>query len=142
MRICLLLLIAGCIVGCSAERPSHLITATMTSPAVVSSRSVASTNAFPAEAAFFADIKKRWYEQLQQTPSVTEERGKVVVEFRLYEDGRVAELNLLENEVSDQAGFLCTWAIKEASLMGPGPSETRLNVAGNSRVIRFTFTYE
>ena len=84
-------------------------------------------------------VQKRWYELLATVP--TQASGKVVVEFRLVNDGRVAELRVAEAEVTGVAIELCKRALLDSAPFEPWPSPMREIFPMGRRDVRFTFYY-
>jgi outer membrane biosynthesis protein TonB len=67
--------------------------------------------------------------------------GKVVVEFRLHPDGRITDLRMAENEMSDLLGLICAQAIREPAPYRPWPEEMRRDIPKEYRDVTFTFYY-
>ena len=84
-------------------------------------------------------VQKRWYELLATVP--TQASGKVVVEFRLVYDGRVAELRIAEAEFTGVAIELCKQAVLDSAPFQPWPSSMREIFPMGRRDVRFTFQY-
>ena len=55
------------------------------------------------DAAFIAAVQQRWYDLLENSP-FTQRSGKVVLEFRLMEDGRITDMKVMDNDVGDLLG--------------------------------------
>jgi hypothetical protein len=87
---------------------------------------------------FIDAVQTRWYQLLENRSPGT---GKVVVEFRLHPDGRVTDLNIVQNEMSDLFGLLCAQAIREPSPYLPWPIEMRRDIPKDYRDVTFTFFY-
>jgi len=67
--------------------------------------------------------------------------GKVVVEFRLHPDGRVTDLNIVQNEMSDLFGLICAQAIRQLAPCRTWPLEMRRDIPKEYRDVTFTFYY-
>jgi hypothetical protein len=90
--------------------------------------------------AVIAAIQKRWYDLLDET-SVVPRTGKVVITFRLHSDGRITNLQVVEEDVGDILTVLCRRGISDPSPFAPWPSEMRRVVGRDYRDLRFTFFY-
>lgn len=91
------------------------------------------------DAAFIAAVQKRWY-HLMET-HIPNRSGRVVVEFRLYPDGRIQALKITNNEVTETLAWLCQRAILDPSPYAPFPQDLRRLLAQEYRQVRFTFHY-
>jgi hypothetical protein len=87
---------------------------------------------------FIDAVRTRWYQLLEDRSPGT---GKVVVEFRLHPDGRVTDLSIVQNEMSDLFGLICAQAIREPSPYRPWPEEMRRDIPKDYRDVTFTFYY-
>ena len=85
-------------------------------------------------------ISQRWYSLLDARDYASDSRGKVVVEFCLHYDGRVTDVNLIENSVGDMLGLICAKAISDPAPYAVWPADMRRQ-RGNFRYIRFSFFY-
>lgn len=93
------------------------------------------------DAAFIAAVQKRWFDLLDQRNYVHNRSGRVVVEFRLYPDGRIQSLKIARNEVNETLSWLCQRAILDPSPYAPFPADLRKLLAQEYREVRFTFHY-
>jgi hypothetical protein len=93
------------------------------------------------DAAFIAAVQKRWFDLLDQRNYVHNRSGRVVVEFRLYPDGRIQSLKIGRNEVNETLAWLCQRAILDPSPYAPFPADLRRLLAQEYREVRFTFHY-
>jgi hypothetical protein len=85
-------------------------------------------------------VQSRWYKLLEnQTADVT---GKVVLRFRLHPDGRVTEMKMVQNEVTDLLEATCERAVMDPAPYEKWPREMRLGLPSDSYDITFTFYYE
>ncbi|MCK9315480.1 MAG: TonB C-terminal domain-containing protein [Verrucomicrobia bacterium] len=92
------------------------------------------------DAAFIAAVQKRWYDLIDASALVTAS-GKVVVVFKLYEDGRIDSVQEVSSTVNTLQGLLCQKAITDPAPYSPWPSELRRAVQGDVREVKFTFYY-
>ena len=92
------------------------------------------------DAALIAAVQQRWYDLLDSS-QFTQRSGKVVVEFRLMYDGRIAGLKVEENEVGELLGLLCQRAIMDPAPFGEWPGDMRRMIGQNYREVTFTFFY-
>jgi hypothetical protein len=92
------------------------------------------------DAQMVAAIKARW-DQLwdKHTPNAA---GKVVIEFRLYPDGRVDSPRIKQTDVSDLMATMCMRAITESAKYAKWPPEMRREMPTDYRDIQFTFFYD
>ena len=93
------------------------------------------------DAAFIAAVQQRWYdliESSQFTPRV----GRVVLEFRLFSDGRITDMKMNGNEVGQMLGLLCERAVLDPAPYPKWPSDMLRMIGVNYRDIKFTFYYE
>ncbi len=94
------------------------------------------------DAAIIAAIQQRWFNLLDQHDYTRGANGKVVVDFRLMEDGRVLNLHVSENTVGELLALICQRAILDPSPYAPWPGEMRRLLKANYRDVRFTFYYD
>jgi outer membrane biosynthesis protein TonB len=67
--------------------------------------------------------------------------GKVVLHFRLHPDGRISDMKVLRNEVSDLLQIACERAVLDPKFK-KWPNEMRLALPNDFYDITFTFYYE
>src|SRR6266511_3342807 len=108
--------------------------------AVISSLDVKGTPFGAYDAAIIAAIQKRWYDLLDES-NFPPRTGKVVVEFRLYSDGRITDLTVTEEDVGDILTVFCRRAISDPAPYGPWPSDMRRMLGKEYRDVKFTFYY-
>jgi protein TonB len=94
------------------------------------------------DAAIVAAIQQRWYDLLDQQAFAREHTGRVILEFRLNYDGRITDMKVIENDVSDLLSYLCQRAITEPAPYAPWPSDLRRLMGADYREVRFTFFYD
>ncbi len=92
------------------------------------------------DSALIAAVQQRWYDLLDNT-RFSQRSGKVVVEFRLYYDGRITDMKADGNEVGEMLGLLCQRAVIDPSPFAPWPSDMRRAIGKNYRDVMFTFYY-
>jgi hypothetical protein len=92
------------------------------------------------DAAFIQAVQQRWYDLLDTTP-FTQRSGKVVLEFRLYYDGRITEMSMVDNDVGEMLGLICQRAITDPAPYARWPDDMRRMVEKNYREVKFTFYY-
>lgn len=93
------------------------------------------------DAAFIAAVQSRWFQLLEQRNYVFNQSGKVVIDFRLYKDGRIMQLKVAENEVTDTLSWACQRAILDPAPYAAFPSDLRRLLNADYREVRFTFHY-
>lgn len=93
------------------------------------------------DAAFIAAVQKRWFDILDARNFAADQTGRVVVEFRLYKDGRIMNLKIAENEVTDTLSWACQRAILDPAPYAPFPPDLRRLLGADFREVRFTFYY-
>ena len=108
--------------------------------ALISSLDVKATPFGAYDAAIIAAIQKRWYDLLDES-NFPPRTGKVVVEFRLYSDGRITDLKVTEEDVGDILTVFCRRAISDPAPYAPWPSDMRRMVGKEYRDVKFTFYY-
>jgi outer membrane biosynthesis protein TonB len=93
------------------------------------------------DAAIIAAIRKRWYDLLENRSFSASYSGKVIVEFRLNSDGRVSDMRVSENGVTEILGLFCQRAVQDPAPFAPWPADLRRLVGKEYREVRFTFYY-
>jgi hypothetical protein len=84
-------------------------------------------------------VRAHWYQLLEnKSADIT---GKVVLRFRLHPDGRVSDMTVLQNEVSDLLQMACERAVLDPKFK-KWTREMRLNLPNDFYDITFTFFYE
>ncbi len=92
--------------------------------------------------AFINAVQDRWYQLLEKNKFMMDRRGKVVVDFRLTQDGRITHVQSSDNNVGELLGLLCQKAIMDPSPFQRWPAEMRRMVGAAHREVRFTFYYD
>jgi hypothetical protein len=85
-------------------------------------------------------ISQRWYTLLDQRDYASDSRGKVVLHFRLHYDGRITDMNMVENTAGEVLGLICQKAVLDPAPFAAWPSDMRRTL-GDIRSIQFTFYY-
>ena len=93
------------------------------------------------DAAFIAAVQARWFSLLDQRDFVRNHTGKVVVNFRLNKDGRITEMQVIENETNETLSWICQRSILDPAPFQPFPSDLRRMLNADYREVRFTFYY-
>jgi len=93
------------------------------------------------DAKIIAAIQQRWYDLLEQRDFAASYSGKVILEFRLNSDGRVTDMKVDENDVTEILGLLCQRAVQDPAPFDPWPADLRRLVGKDYREVRFTFYY-
>jgi len=84
-------------------------------------------------------VRSHWYQLLEnQSADIP---GKVVLRFRLHPDGRISDMKVLQNEVSDLLQTKCVSAVLDPKFK-KWPREMRLALPNDFYDITFTFFYE
>ena len=98
-----------------------------------------STGAY--DAAFIAAVEQRWFDLLDSMSLYGYRRGRVVLKFRLTSDGRITEMQIVENNVTETLGVLCQKAIVDPAPFDKWPREMRQMIGKDYRDIQFAFYY-
>ena len=93
------------------------------------------------DAQFIAAVRARWYALIEQREQANTGSGKVVVEFRLYSDGRIQQLRAAESEVNDLYTSMCQRAILDPAPYAKFPADLKRLLGKDYREVRFTFHY-
>lgn len=86
-------------------------------------------------------ISQRWWDLLDSREYASEARGHVALQFKLHHDGRITEMKVLENTVSETLSLICQKAVLDPAPFDKWPTEMRLMVGADFRQIQFTFFY-
>jgi hypothetical protein len=93
------------------------------------------------DAMFIEAVQSRWFNILDERDFVGNQGGRVVVEFRLHQDGRITDLTVVEAGVTELLSWFCQRAILDPAPYLPFPSDLRRMMHNDYREIRFTFYY-
>jgi outer membrane biosynthesis protein TonB len=93
-----------------------------------------------------AAIQERWY-SLLESQSFTQNRvGDVVVTFRLYPDGRITDLKVVQSDVGDLLSYVCESAIRDPAPYDHWPEamyrKNKIDSGNDYRDCRMVFSYE
>jgi hypothetical protein len=91
--------------------------------------------------AFVDAVSARWYHLLDNMSYDGYRQGKVVLQFVLNYDGRITEMKVVSNTVTESLSLLCQKAVLDPAPFERWPREMRLMVGEDSRRITFTFNY-
>ena len=86
-------------------------------------------------------VQQRWYDLLDSQSFALDRTGRVVLHFRLKDDGTVEELSFVANDAGTTLGYVCEKAILDASPFAKWPPDMRRMIGDNFRDITFTFDY-
>lgn len=93
------------------------------------------------DAGVVAAIQSRWYGLLEDRQYALERSGRVVLEFRLQQDGRITDMKVLDNDVGDFWALICQKAVEDPAPYPKWPAEMRREIGRDYREVRFTFHY-
>lgn len=91
--------------------------------------------------AFIDAVASRWYDLLDNMSYDGYRRGVVVVQFNLNYDGRITNMQIVENTVSGTLALLCEKAVADPAPFEKWSREMRLTIGKDSREIKFKFFY-
>jgi hypothetical protein len=76
------------------------------------------------DAAFVEAVKARWCQLLEnRSPNSP---GKVILEFRIHPNGRISDMKMVHNEMTDLLGTICEQAVLDPAPYEPWPTQMRL----------------
>jgi len=93
------------------------------------------------DALFIEAVQSRWFSLLDERNFVGNQAGKVMVEFRLHQDGRITDLSVVDSTVNELLSWFCQRAILDPAPYRPFPTDLRRMMSTDYREIRFTFYY-
>jgi hypothetical protein len=93
------------------------------------------------DTAFIQAVQTCWFRLLDERPTLPNDTGKVVLEFRLNYDGRITAMRVVESDVSEHLAWTCQRAVLDPAPYAKFPSDMRRLVNNDFREIRFTFYY-
>jgi hypothetical protein len=85
-------------------------------------------------------IAQSWYGLLDDRGYTSDDRGKVILQFTLHSDGRVTDLAIFQNTVTEVLALICQQAINRVEPFEKWPDEMH-RLMGDTRHIQFTFYY-
>jgi hypothetical protein len=109
--------------------------------ALVPSLDVKATPFGAYDAAFIQAVTQRWYDLLDSRQFARDRSGKVVLRFHLNYDGRISEMEVVQNTVGDLLGYVCQKAVTDPAPYAQWPTDMRAMVGLDYREITFTFYY-
>ena len=89
-----------------------------------------------------AIIRQHWYDLIDRHGVAPDRVGKVVVQFRLNDNGSISDAKVIENDVTQLLSYLCEAAIQEPAPYDPWPSDMKRMIDARYREVTFTFYYE
>jgi hypothetical protein len=92
------------------------------------------------DAAFFAAIQQHWWDLIDES-KVSTRAGKVVIGFNLLSDGRITDMRIIGNEVSEMLALLCERAIIDPAPYPKWPSDMKSMIGKNPREMTISFVY-
>jgi hypothetical protein len=92
------------------------------------------------DAALVAAITQRWYDLLDSQQFALDRSGKVVLQFRLHQDGTITDMTVAQNSVGDLLGYVCEKAVTDPAPFAKWPVDMRLKLH-DSADMQFTFYY-
>lgn len=93
------------------------------------------------DAAFIEAVESRWFGLLDNNPNANYRNGKVVLRFHLTYDGRITDMQVVENNVGETLGLFCQKAITDPAPYAKWPRDMRLLLEKDYREIQFAFYY-
>jgi hypothetical protein len=85
-----------------------------------------------------AAVDARWHALLADRETFVP--GKVVLEFKLHTDGRITDMKVTSNEVTDLLSLICEQAVLDPAPFKPWPDKMRQEISAPRDVV-FTFFY-
>ncbi|MGC9943167.1 MAG: hypothetical protein ABSE48_15160 [Verrucomicrobiota bacterium] len=86
-------------------------------------------------------VQDRWDYLLDSQKFAEDRTGRVVIKFKLEDDGTVQDVEVLENGVGALWSYVCQAAIQDSAPFGKWPDDMRRDIGTNFREITFTFDY-
>jgi hypothetical protein len=109
--------------------------------ALVPSLDVRATPFGAYDAAFIQAVTQRWYDLLDSREFARDRTGKVILRFHLNYDGRISDMEVVQNTVGDLLGYVCQKAVTDPAPFARWPTDMRAMVGLDYREITFTFYY-
>ena len=108
---------------------------------------IAAATSLDAEHSIFGDydrelidaVQQRW-DQLIEDKGGVNGIGEVILEFRLWFDGRITDMKISKSSVLEMQSWMCQGAILDPKFK-PWSKEMRREVNGDFRTLTFTFYY-
>jgi outer membrane biosynthesis protein TonB len=92
------------------------------------------------DAAFIEAVSQRWFDLLDSRDYSFDRRGRVVLQFQLNHDGRITDMNVMENTVGEVLSLICQKAVLDPAPFERWSSDMR-RMFGETRKIQFAFYY-
>jgi len=108
---------------------------------VTSSLDVRSSPFGAYDAAIIYAVQSRWYALLDSKNYAGEANGKLSLEFRLHQDGRVTDLKINAQTVDEIYSIICQRAILDNAPYEKWPPDMRRMIHADYRDVTFTFYY-
>lgn len=86
-------------------------------------------------------VQNRWHQLFDAQRSAPNLTGRVVLQFKLHQDGRVTEMKVLESTVGESLSLFCQKAVLDLSPFARWPAEMRKQIAADSRTVTLIFKY-
>jgi hypothetical protein len=137
MQLALFLMIL-CIAGCASDAPRFDIKqdgVTVDKPQVESG----ATN---YDRTLINEITTRWFDLMDKRDAQTDQTGIVIIQFRLWRDGKVTDIKLVKSNVARAAAEKCIQAINDCSPFEPWSVEMKKRSNREFREVDFTFHLE
>ena len=87
-------------------------------------------------------VEKRWSDLLDERPPSSLRRGQVVLAFHLHNNGRVTDVEVLENTSDGVGAALCQKAVRDCRPFPECPELMRKVIGRDYRKIAFLFRYD
>lgn len=89
---------------------------------------------------FIETVSQNWWNLLDSRQFAQDRTGKVVLLFRLNDDGSISEMRFAENNVGDLLGYVCEKAVLDGAPYERWTEDMRLKL-GDYADVQFTFEY-
>jgi hypothetical protein len=89
---------------------------------------------------FVEAVSQNWYNLLDSQKFSLDRTGKVVLLFRLNDDGTISQMRFADNNVGDLLGYVCEKAVLDGAPYEPWTEDMRLKL-GTYADVQFTFDY-
>jgi hypothetical protein len=93
------------------------------------------------DAMFISAVQSRWYGLLDNISYDGYRRGKVVLRFRLHHDGKITDMEVVEENVGTTLSLMCQKAVLDPAPYDRWSREMRLTFERDYREMNFTFFY-
>lgn len=142
--ICMFCLISF-LPGCAVSKPPPAVS--NTPPAVITiSAPVSKINRPPKflayDKALIQSIQENWYALMENHSAVKQKTGRVRLQFRLFSDGHITDIKVVENTLGIKLALLCQAAVLAHAPYAAWPEDMVRMIGANYRVVEFTFYYD